>query len=82
MTKDKLIQIHKTTIYNRKALRKTNKCGCFYCLEIFDPKEIEDWIDGGTTAICPYCRIDSVLQNTKEVPVTKELLKEMHDYFF
>ena len=56
--------IKKAHIYcrtNRKILTKSSRCGCFYCLKIFEPKEIKDWCDNGTTAICPYCGIDSLL---------------------
>jgi hypothetical protein len=35
--------------------------GCFYCIPVFDVEEIEEWIDGGQTALCPHCGIDSVL---------------------
>ena len=33
-------------------------CGCFYCLRIYDPKEIHEWIaDEWGTAVCPYCGV-------------------------
>jgi hypothetical protein len=35
--------------------------GCFYCVTVFDVQEIDEWIDGGQTALCPHCGIDSVL---------------------
>ena len=28
---------------------------------VFDVREIDEWIDGGQTALCPHCGIDSVL---------------------
>jgi hypothetical protein len=42
--------------YNRSALARSDLCGCFYCLEVFAPSEIEDWTDDGDTALCPKVR--------------------------
>ena len=40
---------------NHKAqLLQDQRCGCFYCLAIFDPREITVWIDDPAgTAVCP-----------------------------
>jgi hypothetical protein len=44
---------------------------------------IEEWIDEGTTALCPRCGVDSVLpDNVPRAPLTVELLQEMHAYWF
>jgi hypothetical protein len=32
-----------------------------FSVTVFDVREIEEWIDGGQTALCPHCGIDSVL---------------------
>ena len=45
----------------RNDLEKDCKCGCFYCLKIFNPSVIDGWWDHEDTAVCPYCRIDSVI---------------------
>ena len=56
------IKAHEFSAGHRKRLLQDRKCGCFYCLKIFAPKEISSWIeDVGGTAICPYCGIDSVI---------------------
>ena len=56
------IEAHKFSSNNKEALQNDKKCGCFYCLKIFDPKEINFWIKDNTeTAVCPYCCIDSVI---------------------
>lgn len=50
------IKAHEFSAGHRKRLLQDRKCGCFYCLKIFAPKEISNWIeDVGGTAICPYC---------------------------
>jgi hypothetical protein len=33
---------HKHSDFQKEILR-SEKCGCFYCLEIFSPDEITDW---------------------------------------
>lgn len=57
-----ILDVHSRCIRNREALQRVDRCGCFYCLAIFDPQEIEEWIEdeGGDTALCPRCEIDSV----------------------
>jgi len=71
-----------------EALKKDKVCGCFYCLRIFSPSEIEYWLidDNGSdrygTAICPYCDIDSVIGESSGFPITKEFLEGMHKKWF
>ena len=36
------IDAHKFCINNRSALKSDAVCGCFYCLKIFDSKEITE----------------------------------------
>ena len=44
---------------NRGTL--TGRCGCFHCLSTFVADCVTDWVDDGTTALCPVCGIDAVL---------------------
>ena len=68
---------------NKEGLLRDTVCGCFYCLEIFSPSEIVEWIDSReTTALCPYCGIDSVIGEGSGYPITKDFLKEMQEYWF
>ena len=77
-----IISAHKLSVHNRDALKKANRCGCFFCLEIYSPKEIYDWISFDDTAICPHCWVDSVIPESSELSLTEAFLKEMHDYWF
>ena len=78
-----IIAAHKFSINNKPMLENDSKCGCFHCLTIFHPKEIDDWIcDTVGTAVCPYCGIDSVIGESSNYPITTEFLKEMNDYWF
>ena len=59
---------------------------------MFDAREISEWIDGpqlasgetpaGVTALCPRCGIDAVLPSAMPVPLTTDLLAEMHSHWF
>ncbi len=77
------IAAHQYSSNQKKQLLSDKKCGCFYCLQIFEPEKITEWIDSDSdTAICPYCGIDSVIGESSGYPVTKEFLKKMKDYWF
>ena len=79
---------HRFSNNHMEALKKDKVCGCFYCLKIFSPSEIEDWLiadndcDKYGTAICPYCDIDSVIGESSGFPITKEFLEGMHKRWF
>jgi hypothetical protein len=75
---------HKYSSNHRAELEKDRICGCFDCLRIFSPSEIEEWVpetmDGEcVTAVCPYCGDDSIIGESSGYPITKEFLKKMHD---
>lgn len=76
-----IIDAHNFCGNNKKELLKDKKCGCFFCLKIFNPKEIKEWV-GENTARCPYCGIDSIIGESSKYPITKEFLKEMKKYWF
>ncbi|MCG0050769.1 cytoplasmic protein [Priestia aryabhattai] len=74
---------HRFCSDNKESLKEDNLCGCFYCLEIFHPSEIEEWIDSNeSTALCPYCEIDSIIGQSSGFTITKEFLSEMNKYWF
>jgi len=80
---DKYEMAHKYSINNRPQLLKDNVCGCFYCLEIFNPNIIEEWVeDTEGTALCPFCGIDSVIGESSGFPITEEFLQEMYKKYF
>lgn len=73
---------HKFASLHREQVESSSFCGCFYCLEIFHPREIIEWVDEGKTALCPKCGIDSVIGSNSGVPLTNEFLNQMHKYWF
>lgn len=83
-TDDDCYIAHKFSSKHRTELEKDKVCGCFDCLRIFSPSEIEEWVpetpDGEcVTAVCPYCGDDSIIGESSGYPITKEFLKKMHD---
>jgi len=74
-------EAHDHSSHHKEEIESSKKCGCFYCLKTFSPNEIEDWVDGGETALCPYCRIDSVIGDVW-FPITKGFLSEMYERWF
>ena len=78
-----VIHAHLYSSSHREQLLKDKVCGCFYCLKIFSPKQIRNWIeDREGTALCPYCLIDAVIGESSGYPITVDFLKEMNDYWF
>ncbi|MBO5006698.1 MAG: cytoplasmic protein [Clostridia bacterium] len=74
-------QAHKYSSDHREQLLHDNVCGCFYCLNIFSPEKITNWL-GEKTAVCPYCGIDAVIGESSGYPITKEFLQKMKNYWF
>lgn len=77
-------KVHGYCTANKKILEGSDSCGCFYCLTIYEPSEIKEWIEdkNGDTAICPHCGIDAVLPNGREYPLNKAFLQRMRGYWF
>lgn len=79
---------HSASSNHMAQLKQDRLCGCFYCLRIYDPAEIEEWIiddnpiDKDGTAICPYCGVDSVIGESSGYPLTNEFLKKMKKAWF
>ena len=78
-----LKEAHKFCYDNKKYLINDTKCGCFYCLKIFDPKLIKECSNEKSgTALCPYCGIDSVIAEKSGYKITDEFMNEMHKFWF
>jgi hypothetical protein len=76
------VRAHSHCARNRGELDDSSQCGCFYCLAMFPPAEITEWVGGEETALCARCGIDSVIGCASGYPITSEFLKRMHDYWF
>jgi hypothetical protein len=88
------IRAHCHSIRHWSEIQESTSCGCFYCLSIFAPTDIADWVDDvtntgvnetggeGHTAFCPECGIDSVIGSASRYPIIKEFLAQMNDHWF
>jgi hypothetical protein len=80
-----LKRAHKASFRNEAALRASEQAGCFHCCEVFHPEQIKQWVrehQGGRTAVCPRCGIDSVLPASAGYPLTDEFLHAMEAHWF
>jgi hypothetical protein len=86
MTTPDNIHAHRHSSRHRKEVLASEQCGCFYCLAIFPPSELEAWVDEweseGQTALCPRCGIDSVIGSESGYPITREFLQAMKNHWF
>ena len=78
---------HKHCTRNREELARSVACGCFYCLAVYPPGEVTEWIpergEELVTALCPRCGIDSVLGTASGYPVTdRAFLEGMQRHWF
>ena len=60
------VEEHKASAFHREAVLAAEQVGCFTCVKIYSPSEIDDWVDSdesgvGQTAMCARCGIDSVI---------------------
>jgi hypothetical protein len=81
-----IIAADKHSISHRSEILTSEVCGCFYCLAIFPPSEIKEWVDAidgiGQTALCPKCGIDSVIGSNSGYPIGTEFLAQMRKHWF
>ena len=73
---------HPHSIDHHEAILASERCGCFYCLAIYPPAEIDGWCDDGKTALCPRCHIDSVIGTASGYPIERVFLEQMRVVWF
>jgi acetone carboxylase gamma subunit len=73
---------HKHSAHHRSEILASETCGCFYCLAIFSPCQIVEWIDEKRTALCPECAVDSVIGSRSGYPITHDFLRRMYERWF
>ena len=66
---------------NREELLDSKECGCFFCLKMYTPDRIQDWLNE-ETAQCPYCNVDAVIPESYEYELDDSLLLAMKEYWF
>lgn len=77
---------HAHSDHHRQEILTSQVCGCFYCLAMFPPTEITEWIDVsegvGQTALCPKCSIDSVIGSKSGCSIDLKFLSQMQKHWF
>ena len=81
-----LDRAHAHSWANRQEVMDSEKCGCFFCLEIFSPVAITTWAldddDVANVAVCPYCEVDAVIGDRSGFPIETGFLKSMRLRWF
>ena len=67
----------KESIYNIDEIKKSSKCGCYFCISVQNSADVVDFVDDGTTGLCPNCGIDSLLPNETNLDTLSELNEKM-----
>ena len=83
-----LVSAHKHCIFNYNEIQLSKNCGCFYCLKIYQPNKVDNWLKENNvddpsqyTALC-YCGVDAVIGSQSGYPITKSFLSDMHNRWF
>ena len=74
-------KLHIRSVNNRGALLDAKECGCYFCLKLYDPKQIKSWIND-ETAICTFCGGDSVIPESDDYELDESLLLAMKEHWF
>ena len=53
---------------NADSIREHQKCGCYFCVRVFDSKDVTEFTDNGS-AICPNCGTDALLPGVTDLSV-------------
>ena len=73
---------HKKCSNHRADIERSQRCGCFYCKEMFSPDQIVEWVDRHSTALCPAGGIDSVIGDASGLQITEDFLEAMRIAWF
>ena len=81
--KEKYQLAHKYCYSNEEDIKNSKECGCFFCIKIFSPEKINEWIPDShaRTALYPYCGIDSVLPDSR-IKFDIDFLEGMYKLWF
>jgi len=66
---------------NRFEVAHSERCACFFCGQTFAPEQVTEWTDKDMTALCPSCKMDSVLPDYN-TPIDAETIAELNRYAF
>ena len=76
---------------HRPLVEQSARAGCLHCGASFPTSEIRDWIEergaaggqeGGETAKCPRCGMESVLPSAAPVMLSEQMLAALRTFWF
>ena len=88
MSRNEYFKASEFARHNKTILQNDKLCGCYRCLRIFPTHDINEYCLEGflgneeLTAICPYCKVDSLIGEGSEYPINVEFLRLMYGYAF
>ncbi len=86
MAKPDYIEAHAHALAHENEITASEGCGCFHCLSVFEPSDIEEWVEEPNsdeqTALCPFCQKEAVIGSAAGYPITVEFLEKMRKYWF
>lgn len=64
-------------------LKASVDIGCYSCSSVFTYQEIDQFVNLGNTALCPFCGIDAVIP-IRDLPkgYVSRILQQMSAYYF
>ncbi len=54
-------EMRRASFNNRDMIKEDTSCSCYFCMGTFKGSAVVEWVDDGTTALCPLCEVDTVL---------------------
>lgn len=74
--------MHEHTLGNREEILRSSRCWCICCEKEFPATEIDDWVEGDDSALCPFCYVDAVIGDASRIPLTKRLIHQLNKIYF
>lgn len=67
---------------HRQEIEQSRLCGCYYCLAMFAPAAIDEWLSEVDAPLCPECGTDAVIGDASGFAVSRDFLQLMQVYWF
>ena len=78
------------TIGNHELIKKSKRCGCYFCRATFVAPRISQWFNRagepvpatakGASAVCPLCEAAAVIGDASGFPLTEAMLGELGNF--
>lgn len=78
----KIEELAKHAFYNINEITTSALCACYYCRKTFESRDIIKWVDEGKTALCPFCKIDSVYGDKSGFSMSPKFLELAFKWWF